>query len=694
MKKIITAVLSATLCLAVLTPVSGCQKPEEETCTQTQGKDSGDNVDPVEEEKEEDTVQTYDSVPLDFKDDDDISGNDPAGEADLGVFKDMGHPRVLMNRADFTSLKKKVTENSSDNRVLTKLHEVMLEVADAALTSRTSLTFTSNTSRNQDRAKEAMKRITSCAYAYRMTGTKKYLDKAVEDLETVVEFSDWNASSTFLTAAQMAAGVAIGYDWLYYSLDYNLRVKIRDRLLRYAIIPAFSADFRTAEHNWNQVCYGGTLLAAIAIYGKEKTQSGALINDCIENNGKVLRKIYEPDGIYPEGYSYWGFGTGFQTFIFVALERVFGTLYGMDDCAALKKTPQWLLMSSGVKGKVYSFGDSTGNWDQPKMGMWWFAMHYNDPSLLRTEWKLLSNTVSVSNPYSVENPYGPDMSEARMLAVAIACANRTDGLDSVIDATTASLPNMFYGLGEVPSALFRTEWSDRNTDRYLGVKGGKANHTHGHMDAGSFVYDALGCRWAQELNKPSYREIQEKLQAVGGNYWDLTQDSFRWRVWALNNRSHNTLTINDTDHRVDGKAIILNILESGRGVKLDLTPVFDGEAASVFRTLEIRDGKDLYVTDEIQALDTKAAEIQWRMVTGATVTAEADREKLTQSGKTLYLKVNIIEGSANPVFTSWPAQGGESWDEAYSGCVVAGYTATVPAGQSVTFQTVLTAEAE
>ncbi len=689
MKTIAAAALAAALCLGAIIPAQSCTKQEP--------ANSGE-VDPVEPDEPEEEVLAYDPVPDGFKDDADLSMSDPAGTADLSVFKDMGHPRVLMNRADFTSLQKKVTDRSSGNRVLTKLHDAMMEVADAAAATKstTDLNFTSNTSTNQDKAKKAMKRLTSCAYAYRMTGEEKYLDRAVKDLNQVVALSDWNASSTFLTAAQMAAGVAICYDWLYYSLDYSLRVKIRNRLLNYAIIPAFSADFRTAEHNWNQVCYGGTVLAAIAIYGKEKTNSGALINDCIENNGRVLKKIYEPDGIYPEGYSYWGFGTGFQTFIFTALERVFGTLYGMDECDALPKTAQWLLMSSGVKGKVYSYGDSTGNWDQPKMGMWWFAMHYNDPSLLRTEWRLLNNTLTVSDPFSVENPYGDSMSEARMLPVAIACANRTDNLDSVIDVSTASLPKAFSGDGEVPSGLFRTEWNSKNTDRYLGFKGGKANHTHGHMDAGSFVYDALGCRWSRELNKPSYREIQEKLQAIGGDYWALGQNSYRWRVWALNNRSHSTLTINDTDHRVNGKATLLETwnTDESKGGKLDMSPVFEGEAASVTRTLEIRNGKDLYITDEIRALDGKAARIEWRMVTEATVNVEADREKLTQSGKTMYLKVNILEGSATPTFTSWEAQGSESWDEAYSGCSVAGYTATVEAGQSVTFQTVLTTEAD
>ncbi len=633
-------------------------------------------------------TELYDDVPTGFTDEPQSSEADPKGTADLSVFADMGHPRLLMNRADFADLKRKVTTESAANATLAKLHNLMMELADESAKATSSIKYyTTNTNRNQDQAKLAMKRISSCAYAYRMTGKQKYLTRAVEDLGTVVDFPDWNASIKFLTTAQMAAAVAIGYDWLYYSLDYDLRVKIRERLLNYAIIPAHSASsFIREATNWNQVCYGGTLLGAIAIYGKEKTESGALINECIANNGEMIRAIYEPEGVYPEGYSYWGFGSGFQAYIFAALEKVFGTLYGMDGFDALSKTANWLLMSSGVGGRTYCFGDSTGSYDQPKMGMWWFAMHYNNPSLLRNELRLLRNESGTET-----NPYSTSMSEVRMLSVAIACALRTEGLDSVTESS-GDKPTIYSATkGEVPLALFRTVWDSSYSDRYLGFKGGKAGHTHGHMDAGAFVYDALGLRWSQELNRPDYTTIENALNEAGGSYWNLGQDSYRWKVWVLNNRGHSTLTINGADHRVDGAASLVETWDTPqrRGGKLDLSPVFSGEAASVYRSFEIKDGTDLYITDEITALPGKDAGIQWRMVTSASVKEDSDMETLTQDGKTLYLKV---KSSAAPTFTTWPAQGTNSWDTANAGKTVAGYTATVPAGQTVTFVTILTTD--
>ena len=42
---------------------------------------------------------------------------------------------------------------------------------------------------------------------------------------------------------------------------------------------------------------------------------------------------------------------------------------------------------------------------------------------------------------------------------------------------------------------------------YIGVKGGMAKRNHGHMDAGSFVFDAYGKRWSEDLMVPEYTSV-------------------------------------------------------------------------------------------------------------------------------------------------------------------------------------------
>src|SRR5262249_18628872 len=53
--------------------------------------------------------------------------------------------------------------------------------------------------------------------------------------------------------------------------------------------------------------------------------------------------------------------------------------------------------------------------------------------------------------------------------------------------------------GIVPLAVFRTSWSDSNA-LFIALKGGTAALPHAHMDAGSFVLEADGVRWAVDLD--------------------------------------------------------------------------------------------------------------------------------------------------------------------------------------------------
>ena len=613
----------------------------------------------------------------------------PEGVADLSRLEGMAHPRLLMSGEEFTDLKKKIEKHPEQNKSLCRLHSILMDVADETVRDRNKIEFKLDAAgkRLLTQSRLALKRIGSCAYAYRMSGEQKYLDKAVSDMESVLAFQSWNPKH-FLDVGEMAFAVSLGYDWLYYSLPYSLRAKAEDELLNRAVIPFRTHDARLSVSNWSQVCYGGTLSAAIAIYGKERENCGALINECITNNTDIVKAIYDPDGVYPEGYSYWGYGTGYETVILTELQRVFGTLYGIDSSTGLERTAEWMLMSSGVGARPYSFGDSVSAFDQPKAGMWWFAAYYKRPALLANELKLLHNTSGEE-----VNPYSAKMSEVRFLPVVIANANKIDNLDAVQD-NTENRPEMFYGKGETPMVIIRGDWTNSDSDRYLAFKGGQAHRSHGHMDAGSFVYDALGCRWSAEVNRPNYATIENALKAAGGKYWAMGQGSYRWKVFRLNNRAHSTLTINDSDHNVDGFASIDSVFNSpeSRGAVMNLSPLFEGEAQSVRRTYELRNGKDLYITDEVTARPDRDAAVEWRMMTPAAVTPLEKMEVLSQDGKTMYLTVNVLEGSGTPVFTSWKAKGENSWDTEVKGYTVAGYTLTVPKGETLRFQTVLSAE--
>lgn len=76
---------------------------------------------------------------------------------------------------------------------------------------------------------------------------------------------------------------------------------------------------------------------------------------------------------------------------------------------------------------------------------------------------------------------------------------------------------IWYGYGENPVLLVRKDWSSSDSDAYLAVKGGKATNSHAHMDAGSFVYDAYGQRWAHDLGMQPYAKLEKTFKEIGGS---------------------------------------------------------------------------------------------------------------------------------------------------------------------------------
>lgn len=65
-------------------------------------------------------------------------------------------------------------------------------------------------------------RIGLLAAAYWLTEKPAYAERAKKELLAAAAFEDWNPSH-FLDTAEMTLGVALGYDWLYDTLDEATR---------------------------------------------------------------------------------------------------------------------------------------------------------------------------------------------------------------------------------------------------------------------------------------------------------------------------------------------------------------------------------------------------------------------------------------------------------------------------------------
>ncbi|SBW07440.1 heparinase II/III family protein [uncultured Dysgonomonas sp.] len=568
------------------------------------------------------------------------------------------HPRLLFSSDDEKLLK----ENIQKNRDLLALHEYVISQSKSMLNT-TPVTRVMEGKRLLGVSRTALKRIFYLSYAYRMTGENAYLVRAEREINAVCEFTDWNPSH-FLDVGEMALGVAIGYDWLYDKLDPKTRSNARKALVSKGFEPSKVGSynwFLTNKANWNQVCNAGLSLAALAIYEGVKAESVEIIERCLESI-KLPLEAYGPDGNYTEGYMYWSYGTDFQTLLLSSFETALGSDKNFHKTEGFMKTAEYMLYMSGTDGLCFNYADSYNN-ETPRPSMFWFARKSNNTSLLYKEKQMLA-----------KGAYLKSFAEDRLLPMTLIYANM-ESFEHILPPGN----KIWVGSGATPVAMVRTSWGGSN-DQYVGVKAGKASESHGHMDAGSFVYDAFGIRWAADLGMQSYAP----LEAKDVDLWNMGQDSQRWDIFRLGNKSHNTLIVNDKRHLVDGMSTITKVYDTDKrlGVDVDLTPVFKDDLNSAKRTITLID-EDYLSVDDIITTKNKNTTIRWNMLTTADCTIEnSNTIRLTKNEKIMYFTVD----SNTPVtLKTWSTDPVNEFDEANPGTMIIGFECVLPEISTYTF---------
>jgi len=102
----------------------------------------------------------------------------------------------------------------------------------------------------------------------------------------------------------------------------------------------------------------------------------------------------------------------------------------------------------------------------------------------------------------------------------------------------------------------RNSWTDINA-LYVAIKGGKVSGhlTHGDLDCGDFVLDALGTRWAGDLGSGDY---------LAAGYFDSeAQDSTRYLYYRKRTEGQNTILINQQNQLVTGDPPAMTYGSSG-----------------------------------------------------------------------------------------------------------------------------------
>ncbi len=475
-------------------------------------------------------------------------------------------------------------------------------------------------------SRTVLRRVLLLALHFHLADDATLARRAKDEMLAAAAFTDWNPSH-FLDVGEMTMALAIGYDWLYGQLDASARKTIVGAIVEKGLKPGLANDsFARSTNNWNSVCLSGLSLGALAIGDLEPALARQILEMTRANNINGLRP-YAPDGVYPEGAMYWGYGTTFQVVLLDTLKTALGTDWGLAASPGFIKSGEAMNQQLGPSGQFFNFSD---NVERPGMepAMWWYARTLRAPELLRYEHEMLKRYIGAEKP--------EPLSESNRLMPLAALwwvgepARKSD----------KSLPPSWLGQGPNPIATFRSGWDDPRA-MYVALKAGGAPISHAHMDAGSFIFEANGVRWACDLGMQDYLSLESK----GINLWNGAQTGRRWQVYRLGPFSHSVLTINEQLHRADGRAVLTHFSDSGdTGAVIDLSPVFATQATRAARGFAFRPDSHLLIRDEIEGL--KAGDrVRWAMLTRADAAVSEDGLSviLSQSGE--QLRVSLISSN-------------------------------------------------
>jgi hypothetical protein len=528
------------------------------------------------------------------------------------------HPRILLLKGEEKALKKQVNADPYWKEIQADLIREADRIVELPVNQRIKIG-----KRLLSVSRENLRRVFDLCYAYRMTGQKKYALRAEQEMLAAAAFSDWNPSH-FLDVGEMTMALAIGYDWLYDKLSPASREIIRTAIVEKGLKASLDekdAWFLEAEHNWNQVCNGGMLYGALAVYDTDKDFALSIINRSINTIQKAMEQ-YAPDGAYPEGIGYWSYGTSFNMMFIAALEKAYKTDFGLLDCPGFLQTGIYSqeLITPSLHTFNYSDNGARAGFNPT---VFWFYSKTHDPALLYLQKRL----------YEQDSDKGYVMNR---LLPTVLIFGAGSGASLSNPAEPSSL--MWTGRGPSPVAVMRSSWSDPEA-AFLGFKMGSPAENHAHMDEGSFIFEAGGVRWALDLGSQGY----ERVESRGVDLWNRSTGSQRWDVFRYRTTSHNTLCFNDKPMSVTARAELDDAGEKD-GVMYamsDLSAMYADQIPGVKRAVSLVDGKYAVIQD-LLTCGGHFTKVRWNIASEATSVTFPDETTalLEKDGRKLYLKVS------------------------------------------------------
>ncbi|ORY74548.1 chondroitin AC/alginate lyase [Leucosporidium creatinivorum] len=503
-----------------------------------------------------------------------------------------------------------------------------------------------------DPAREVQLRIKHWAYAYRMTNDTKWVERTWTELLTASgngtayfgpDGDNWN-SVHFLDLAEFCAAFAIAYDWLYDAWTEERRTAIMWSIITLGLEygnkvytdPYGAAEdyswWRLVNGNWNCVCNNGLAMGALAIANEDPTGLAASVLAAVtENaNGNCVESV-QTDGTWTETPNYWYFGTYSHAEMASSLLTATGSSQNLlTTNPATNLSALYHMYVTGQQGK-FDYGDTGPNkYTATANALLFYGDQFDIPMYTLFQ----RDRGDVVEPMAMFW-YNPETS-----------GQFWDGL---------ALDHHFDNPNDAWASM-RSSWTDTQ-GTYVAMKAGNmtGHQTHGDVDGGDFVLDALGQRWAGELGNGNY--------LAEGYFTSEAQDAERWWYYRKATEGQNTILIDSQNQNVlaapnttfltTGEAqdaLVYKPDNSSTAVfSIDMTTYNnETEAGGAKRAIRFINGRrQVLIRDEI----TSTASLQWRMQTNATITMSNNNQTATLTLNDEILIASLRQPSNGAFFT-------------------------------------------
>lgn len=320
-------------------------------------------------------------------------------------------------------------------------------------------------------ARRLADRVHVLGVAWFLTGQPRFRVRLAKEALAASDFEHWNRTH-FLDVAEMAAAVSLAYEWAQPILSAVEKGRIEAAIHLHALKPGLyslrsKTEWTRRANNWNLVCCGGLVLAALALSKSYAAEAQELLDRAIDAI-KVGLASYGTEGGWDEGVSYWEYGTRIAVLALAALEERSPEYMKTLDISGLLASWRFGRAMTTPAGRSVNIGDSELRTRRlPVYG--WLVAHGGGAET--GQWQ--NEAPGTPHPFDLLWP--------------------GTGAGKRWEAPATEIFN------EAGYAALRSGPSG-----YLAVRAGRNRSNHAHLDLGSFVYENDGAILVADPGRGDY----------------------------------------------------------------------------------------------------------------------------------------------------------------------------------------------